>query len=105
MLFRTAMHYPPHGLFAGVRFMGQDLPSLKAGTKRIAESCRQRFENENISFLGPVEESAFKVTDQYRYVLHIKCRTEEELIAVKQHIESFADHFFIGGKIYITFEN
>ena len=104
MLFRRAMHYPPDGLFAGVRFFGADLKRLKQVTASVTEACRKKFESRNITFLGPVEEAAFKVKDQYRYAFHIKCRTEEELIAVKEFIESCTGSFSGRDRIYITFE-
>ena len=104
MLFRKAMHYPPEGLFTGVRFFGPDAKKLKQTADRIADSCRKMFESETVSFLGPVEEAAFKVKDQYRYIFHIRCTTEAELTAVKEHIETIAKTIFSNEKTFITFE-
>ena len=105
LLFRKAMQYPPAGLFAGVRFSGIDWRSLKQNAESIASSCRNTFEGTEITFLGPAEESAFKVKDQYRYTFHIKCKTEDELIAVKKHIEALAATLPTGDRTYITFES
>ena len=99
------MRYPPAGLFTGVRFSGADPKALKRNTERIASSCREAFREAGIIFLGPVEEAAFKVKDQYRYVFHIKCLTEAELIAVKKHIEALAGTLPAGDRTYITFES
>ncbi len=108
MLFRRAMHYPPAGYFMTVRFSAQDSGKLKQTVDRITGRVKEHYRTAGmgpLTFMGPVEDPAFKVKDQFRYLFHFKTADEETMLSVKHFMEDLAAEIIGKEKIFITFEN
>ncbi|MBO7364417.1 MAG: primosomal protein N' [Lachnospiraceae bacterium] len=104
MLFRKAMHYPPAGIFSGIRFAGPDEGVLRAAAEQLSKEAADTF-GQTVRFLGPAEETAYKVKDQYRMILRMKADALEDLLAVKQYMEGKAEPLVRDKRIYMTFES
>jgi len=103
ILFRNQMHYPPCSVFFGVRFLGADAEKLYKTTKEITNIVKKEFQD-GVYFLGPTEENAFKVKDQYRYIFYVKAQNEALLFTIKNRMEALLQMHQNHEKIFMTFE-
>lgn len=79
---RRAMIYPPFCTLVSVRFKGKKSSHVEDGARNFLKILKLEmtenpsFQNIHLIVLGPMPERIFKVSENYRYRILIKCRND-----------------------------
>ena len=83
---RKAMLYPPFVTICLVGFVGANAQRVAAAAaafmREMTKTLRSDFPDIPLRILGPSPASVFKVSNQYRYKLILKCRNDERFRAM-----------------------
>ena len=102
-LYRQQMNYPPYGYFMGIRVFGPNQDASFLAISKLKDRLAERFSG--VRFLGPCEDSPYKVKDQYRFVCFFKTKTLSELLSVKQGAETLFEEELKTKTLFMTIEN
>ena len=103
LLYRQQMNYPPAGYLMKLMVFGKDEAEVIETMRRIAEEAKDA--SPKTRFLGPAEAPLYRVKDNYRYMLHFKAATLEELLSVKKLLEELSKKETENKKLYYGFES
>lgn len=100
--YRQLMGYPPTGHMLAVLIESKTENGGEKYARSLAEYIKNGIINDVI-FIGPTAATVKKINDIYRYMIYVKSRNVDRLIAVKDKAEYYNDENFDKG-IRISFD-
>lgn len=104
--YRTLLNYPPVCHMLLVHCMGADPAVLERAGAVLAEHLRGRIAeaHREVLLVGPAEATVARVNDIYHRVLYMKAKDYEELVMLKDGIESLVKASALLSSVSIQFD-
>ncbi len=91
ILYRKLGGYPPVQHLLSLQFFGKSEENLVAFVEEMKNTLQAEHKVEGLYILGPTPAGIVKISDIYRYALHIKYAKLETLIKIKDHAEKIME--------------
>ena len=91
LLYRKMMGYPPAVGILGITLSSKDERQLVHGAEVLYKQLFREYGFENMTFIGPVDASPYKLNDIYRKILYIKNESYDILLKVRKSAQILED--------------
>lgn len=91
ILFRSLAGYPPVSGMMAVHGTSEDKGQLEMAMEYLKKLLDQIGRKNQLSVVGPADETVSKISDVYRKVLYVKHERREMLIMVKDRVEQYIE--------------
>ena len=88
--YRKLMEYPPAAHMMAVLFSGKNEQMTEQCAQSVAGQLRQQWPQSakaELRIIGPAPAGIGKINDHYRWILYLKCASDEELICAQDEAE------------------
>ncbi len=104
-VFRRQMHYPPAASFLMMTVSGAREDEVLRVIDALYRTVADDPAYSDVELLGPVEAGVYKVKDQYRRVLYLKCAALSTLLLAKRSLEERTPDLTKDNRVFVTFES
>ena len=91
ILFRSLAGYPPVSGMMAIHGTSEDQGQLELAMEYLKKLLDQIGKKNQLSIVGPADETVSKISDVYRKVLYVKHERREMLIMVKDRVEQYIE--------------
>jgi primosomal protein N' (replication factor Y) len=106
LMYRRLMQYPPAAHMLLVLISSKQIQQAKKASFHLGEALKHYLEQQELSsqMIGPAPAAIAKINDIYRYVIYIKHKDYQELIAIKNYLEGYFAYSELFGGCNLQFD-
>ena len=102
MTYRRLLRYPPVEKLLTVQFQSMDEDTLSQVTEYVAEHLRG--EAPDVSIIGPVQASVYRVKDVYRKIIYVKHDSHDIIIQLRERMSALSREIDPRGLVLLNFD-
>ncbi len=104
MSYRKLLHYPPDTVLMKLQIQSTEEVLAEAAAARAAAWLSENLGIYGASFIGPCNESVYRVNETYRKILYIKHGQRDIIKKIRDGLEKLLTGQFGGKNVYFSFD-